>query len=131
MEPQRIQVSDPILKEFLNLWEADFKKMKKSGELDEKYWGSIKKINFEYSSKLSKKWRDKFTPPVIINHKGQYELDVLIMTWAEKKEIGVVAQFDIMNIKSKNLILELSRTYYLNKIKNKAMNRQNKESQQK
>ena len=110
-------INDPTLKELITLWENDFKTLKKKGELKKEIWGSIKKVNFEYSSALSKTWRDKFTPPIKLNHKGKYELDVLFMTWQEDGQIGVIAQFDIMNIKDKNLILEISRTYYLKKTK--------------
>lgn len=93
-------------------WHRDTKTLLKNKKLP-KAWNDIKEIDFFGGTKEEKNWIQSIKSPVPINKKGQHKMEILLLTWKDGERFGAIIQYDIINIKSGNLLWELGRTYIL------------------
>ena len=84
------------------LWENDLELLSETSSLP-KFWQQIKTIQITPSSELAKKWTKSVSPPIAINPKGTYRLEILIISWDEEKEHGVIIQYNLIDLKTENM----------------------------
>lgn len=99
------------------MWDKDFDNLKDQKILP-KMWSQIKTIEIKTGDERAKKWVKNIKPPLKENKEGKYHLKILVTSWEDQGELGVLVMFDIFDLKTQNLIWELSRTYIL---ENKAL----------
>ena len=110
------KVATPAEK-IVKLWQRDIKSLKKSDSLP-KEWQQIREVKFLAASDKSKKWANEIkTPPIKTTANGSHTLEVLLLDWEADGQTGFIIQYDLIEIKSKNLIWELGRTFVLNSTK--------------
>ena len=52
-------------------------------------------------------------PPIKLNPKGRYKLEVFLIHWIEGYRYGAVIQYHLVDLATTNTIWELDRTYHL------------------
>lgn len=94
------------------LWEQDLKKLAQENKLPP-FWSEIKSYEVFGGTELAKDWAKKITPPIKLNPKGKYQLEILLLSFKEEDRLGAVIQYDAVEIESKNLVWEIGRTFLL------------------
>jgi len=94
------------------VWAEDIANLQKSKTLP-KEWAEIHEVSIRTDNSPLHEWTAKIKPPVSINPKGRYRLEVFFVLLLEGNRYGTVAEYDLVEIASKNKIWELGRTYKL------------------
>ncbi len=74
---------------------------------------SLKMIEFSTSDDQVRAWLEQFKPEFVMHTQGLYKLEVLIDTWADGQEKGVIIQYHLVDLASGDTIWELGRTLAL------------------
>ena len=94
------------------MWEEDVSLLTSLKKLPAS-WGSLKEIKYSATSKEDFQLVQKLTSPIRLNKDGKFRMNILLLSWEDGNEKGYVFQYDIFNIKTKNLVWELGRTFVL------------------
>src|SRR5690606_4847569 len=62
---------------------------------------------------LAKKWLAEIESPIQVTKEGTHKLEVLLLSWEEGEKLGAVIQYDLVDMKTQNLLWELGRTFIL------------------
>jgi hypothetical protein len=103
----------PYLK-FERLWQEDVEQLEKSGKLP-KGWSDLKDIEVIGGTAETKKWLRLVTTPIKTTPNGKHRMDVLVVVWEEDGVRGVMVQYNLEDLKTKNNIWELGRTFILSR----------------
>ena len=99
-------------KKFAMATRNDMKLLEKNHSLP-KIWSKIKKIELSSDASHVQDWlnADAFDIPKTNN--GDYTLDIFVSEWIDGYRYGALVQYDLIDIKTKNTVWELNRTYKL------------------
>lgn len=96
--------------QFSKLIDDDFAELQRSGQLP-KEWTSIATIELRMSSQLAKTLLGKERPGFKRVKDGSSSLELEVMDLPDEENPGVIIQASLFDIKSKNKIFEIGRTY--------------------
>ncbi len=103
----------PLYKRFERQWSRDVGSLENSKKMPSP-WFDVAEVELIGGNPEGKKWLKQIRPPVgIKNAQGNHKLEVLVVPWHEEGTDGVMVQYNIVNLKSKNMIFELGRTLIL------------------
>lgn len=104
----------PLSKRFERQWREDVHQLEDSGKLP-KPWFDLKEVLIIGGTPETKKMLRQVQHPLKTNPKGEYRMEVLIVAWEEEGVRGVMVQYNLEDIKSKENLYELGRTLILNR----------------
>lgn len=103
----------PAHKRFARLWQEDVAKLEASPKLP-RPWFDVREVEVYGGTPETKNWLRRFDPPLKANKiDGNHRLEVMIAYWEESGQKGVLVQYNLVDLKSKNMIWELSRMIML------------------
>lgn len=102
------------------LIENDFHDLSKSGQLPND-WKSIATIEIKMNSQLAKAILGKERPRIQRIKDGKSFLELEFMDIPDDENPGIIVQASLFNIKSKNKIFEIGRTYNMNQLNKNQM----------
>lgn len=105
-----LQAPPPHKLQLQSLWEDDLKLLRSHKKLH-KDWEKIKEVEMIGGTPTAKKWVQSLKSPLKTNPKGLYKLEVLVLSWNDQKAEGAIVQYDLIDMKSGNLVWELGRTF--------------------
>jgi hypothetical protein len=104
------QRNAPDYRKFERWWADDVAQLEASPKLP-KPWFDVREVEVYGGTPESKSWlREIHIPLGPKNLKGQHKLEVLVVPWEEEGKTGVMLQYNLVDLKSKNMIFELGRT---------------------
>jgi hypothetical protein len=96
------------------LWMQDIQVLVSNDKLP-KEWTQVKEVKYQPLTATVEKLLKDIKPPIIpSNKKGNYRLEVTVDDWKENNEYGLMIQYQLIDLKSQNLIWELGRTLLVN-----------------
>jgi hypothetical protein len=96
------------------LWMQDLELLLKNDKLP-KEWAQVREVKYQPMSAGAEKLLKEIKPPLTpSNKKGNYRLEISVDDWKEKSEYGLMIQYQLIDLKSQNLIWELGRTLLIN-----------------
>lgn len=78
-----------------------------------KEWKDIREIQLIPTDDFTKASLHQLETPITLNEKGQFRLEILMVSWQEAQQSGVIFQYNLTNMKTKNQIWEMGRTFTL------------------
>ena len=103
----------PIQIRFERMWRDDVALLEGSTALP-KQWFDVSEVEIFGGTPETKGWLRKISPPIAVKTaSGQHKLEVLVVAWEEEGIRGVLVQYNLVDLKSKNMIWELGRTIIL------------------
>lgn len=109
----------PSYKKFEKQWADDVAQLEASPKLP-KPWFDVKEVEVFGGDPASRGWLKEIHIPVgQKNPEGQHKLEVLVVPWEEGGKAGVMIQYNLVDLKTKNMIYELGRTLILSEGKSK------------
>lgn len=118
--------------QLINLIKDDFQTLSATSQLPME-WNSLKSAEFKLNSELARIILGKARPTFPRIKEGKYHLELDLLDLPDEENPGLIIQASLIEIKSKNKIFEIGRTYRmndLNKIPHEAKtsksNKQNK-----
>jgi hypothetical protein len=104
--------------QLIKLINDDFGQLRKTNQLP-KAWDSISTIEYKMGSELAKALLGKTRRPNFQRIKeGTAYLEMEIMDLPDEENPGIIIQASLFDIKSKNKIFEIGRTYTMNQLNN-------------
>ena len=102
----------PLYSKLETQWTADIQQLEASKKLP-KAWFDVRDVEVYPGTLETKNWLQHIQVPLHRKTDGHYKLKVLVIAWEENGIRGTLVQYDLMDLKTKNNIWELSRTYIL------------------
>jgi hypothetical protein len=102
----------PMTKRFESQWEADVKQLEDSQKLP-KAWFEVKEFNVIAGNPETRKLLRSIELPFRANPHGKFKLDVLMVAWEEPLRTGVLIQYNLEDLRTKNTVFELNRNLVL------------------
>jgi hypothetical protein len=93
--------------------DRDFQNLSKEGQLPEA-WRSIATIEYKVSSQLASAILGQERPHIQRFQEGKNFLEVEVLDLPDENDPGIIIQASLFDIKSKNKIFEIGRTYTMN-----------------
>lgn len=93
----------------------DFQSLQESGQLPAQ-WSSIATVEVRMASELAKAILGKQRPNIQRVKEGKAFLELQFMDLPDEENPGVIIQASLFDIKSKNKIFEIGRTYTMNEL---------------
>jgi hypothetical protein len=86
--------------------------------LDQKHflpeaWQKIQKISLSSDASHVSNWLNEQSFQIPVQKNGEYILEIFVSEWIDGNRYGALVEYDLVNIKNKNTIWELNRTYKL------------------
>ncbi len=95
------------------LWEQDVQKLRAANKLP-KGFDDLKEVELITPTDNAKLWIKQLQVPLKVLEKGQYKMEVLLMSFEEDNGvIGAIVQYNLVDLKTNNMIWELGRTFVL------------------
>jgi hypothetical protein len=94
------------------LWAEDIKLLETSNKLP-KGWFKLKNIELYGGTDEAKAWLKRLNVPIKTTKDGTHSLEILLLVFDEDGKKGAAIQYDMVDIKTKNLVWELGRTFIL------------------
>ncbi len=104
----------PLFRRFERQWIEDVRQLEASPKLP-KQWFDVKEFEIIGGTPETKKWLRQIEVPLKANPEGKHRMDVLVVVWEEEGVRGVLVQYNLEELKSKNNIWELGRTLILSR----------------
>lgn len=102
---------------FTSLISDDLKTLNETKELPPE-WEDIAKIDIEMTSTLARALLGNSNPPIQTKKDGLYKLEMTFLDLPDDQNPGVIVQMSLFDIKTKNKIFEIGRTYTMNQLNN-------------
>lgn len=99
--------------QFAKLIDDDFADLQKTGQLP-KEWNNVATIELRMNSTLARALLGKNRPTFQRVKDGTTSLELEVMDLPDEENPGVIIQASLFDIKSKNKIFEIGRTYTMN-----------------
>lgn len=96
----------------LTLWQEDLVNLTHAHKLPHG-WTSIRDVVVYSGTEKAKAWAKDIKIPVIKNPSGSYRLEVLLLSWEDGATTGAIVQYNLIELKSGEMVWELGRTYIL------------------
>lgn len=93
-------------------WAADVHLLEASGKLPPE-WSHVKELEFIGGTPETRAWLKLMKAPLRTNPRGTFRMDVLVVAWREGARRGALIQYDIEDLKTKNMVREIGRTLIL------------------
>jgi hypothetical protein len=106
------QRNAPLAKRFESLWREDVEQLEASKKLPAP-WNDIRDLEVFAGTSETREWLNLITVPLHSKKDGHFRLEVLLVAWEEDGKRGVLVQYDLVDLKTKNNIWELGRTLIL------------------
>ncbi|MNL36769.1 hypothetical protein D3C87_1588740 [compost metagenome] len=107
-QPQKQTPAEQLIKMINN----DFAQLDREHQLP-KQWNSIATVEYKVGSDLARALLGKRRPPVQRIQEGTAFLEMEIMDLPDESNPGIIIQASLFDIKSKNKIFEIGRTYLM------------------
>lgn len=91
---------------------TDFNRLRSSHILP-KAFDSISHIEVVTGTEQARNWLEKIKLPVEQRPDGEFKLEVLLMSFEDEGRTAAVIQYNIVNNKTRDMVWELGRTFYL------------------
>ena len=98
--------------QFESVWKVDMAALRASQKLP-KGFKSIRKVLYFGGTPMAKKWLKSIKKPFVEDPKGLNDLEVLVAIWTDQGQMGVLVQYDLIDVKSGNLVAEIARNFNL------------------
>lgn len=95
------------------LIDEDFASLQRSGQLP-KAWGSIATVELRMNSTLARALLGRHRPTFQRVKDGSSYLELEVMDLPDDENPGIIIQASLFDIKSKNKVFEIGRTYTMN-----------------
>lgn len=102
----------PLVKRFSELWIRDVAKLKQAGVLPPGM-SDLKSIEISAATDLTQSWKPDLVIPFSSDAKGHFHLEILLLSWEEGAKEGAIVQYNLIDLRSKDMIWELGRTFVL------------------
>lgn len=103
----------PLYRRFERFWSQDVELLTRSSKLP-KSWYEVSEIKIIPGSIETKNLLNRFESPLKVTKlDGPNRLEVIVYAWKEGEKIGVLMQYNIEDIASRNTLWELNRTLIL------------------
>lgn len=102
----------PLFRRLEWQWRQDVDALEASHKLPPS-WTDIREYKLIGGNPETKAILPRVQVPLKTNPKGQYIMDVLVVLWEESGKRGVLIQYNIENLKTKNTVAEIGRTLIL------------------
>lgn len=103
----------PLFKRFERQWHEDVTKLEKSAKLP-KGWYDVAEIELIGGTPETKDWLRRIKVPLEPKKAdGKHKLEILVVVWEEDGKRGVLVQYNLVDLETKNMIFELGRTLIL------------------
>ena len=103
----------PLFKKLESRWTEDVQLLESSRKLP-KGWEDIGEIELVGGNPETKAMLRKIKVPLSIKKKdGQHKLEVLVVVWEADGKRGALTQYNLVDLKTKNMVAELARTLML------------------
>lgn len=99
--------------QLIKLIDDDFKSLEKANQLPAQ-WKSIATIEYRIGSDLARALLGKAKPGIQRVQNGTSYLEVEVLDLPDENNPGIILQSSLFDIKSKNKIFEIGRTYTMN-----------------
>ncbi len=111
------QRNAPLFRKFEMQWATDVRLLEESGKLP-KGWFDVREIELIGGTPETKTWLSRIEVPLRAkNPDGHHKLEVLVVIWEEEGTRGALVQYNLVNLKTGNMIFELGRTLLFRKPK--------------
>ncbi len=105
--------NSPLYKKLESQWSEDVETLERSGKMPAA-WFDVSEIELFGGTPETKGWLKRIEVPVRPNkEKGRHKLEVLVVVWEEEGKHGALIQYNLVDLKSQNMIFELGRTLIL------------------
>ena len=101
--------------QLVQLIDGDFSNLEQEGQLP-KQWKSIATVEYRLSSELARAILGKAKPGIQRVKNGTHYLELEVLDLPDETNPGIILQASLFNIKSKNKIFEIGRTYTMNQL---------------
>lgn len=108
----------PLWERLERQWSNDVDNLEASKKLP-KEWYDVGQVEVVGGTPETKEWLARIHVPVRPKTNGKNKLDVLVVVWEEEGKRGAMVQYNLLDGKTGNNILELGRTFILSKPKPK------------
>jgi len=109
----------PLHRKLERLWQEDVTLLEESGKLPQP-WFDVKEVEIFGGTPETKSILKRIHIPVAPkNLNGAYKLETLVIVWEEEGIRGATIQYNLVDIKTQNMIKEIGRTLTLRKPRNK------------
>lgn len=109
--------TDSMSSKIESLWKRDMVRLVQAQTLP-KEWGDIGEVIMNPVSPKAKEWASQIEVPVGLHKGGQHRLEIFFDEWKDEQgQFGVVIQYSLIHIPSKNTIWEGGRTLVLSENK--------------
>ena len=105
-------VNAPPAKRLQLLWNRDTKMLADQNKLP-KEWNDIREIVYITPTRLAKVWAKSVKAPIALNSLGKYKIEIMITDWQNKGATSAMIQYDLLDLKSGNVLWEFGRTFSL------------------
>lgn len=102
----------PLWVRFERAWAADVAALEASGKLPAA-WADVRELELIGGTPESRAWLKRIKIPLRTNPRGQSRMDVLVVAWDEAGKRGALVQYNIEDLKTKNMRAEIARTLIL------------------
>lgn len=103
----------PLFKKFERKWGEDIELLESSHKLP-KGWDDVAEIELIGGNPETKAMLRKIKIPLSIKNKsGRYKLEVLVVAWEADGKRGALTQYNLVDLKTQNMVAELARTIML------------------
>lgn len=103
----------PIFKRLEQKWSEDVELLESSNQLP-KGWNEIGEVTLFGGNPETKALLRKIDVPIRPKKKdGAFKLDVLVVVWEAEGKRGALIQYNLIDLKTKNMVAEVARTIML------------------
>lgn len=107
----------PLFRRLETQWAEDVQLLEASKKLPQG-WFDVREVEIIGGTPETKGILQRIKVPVAVKKKeGQHKLEVLVVVWEEEGKRGSLIQYNLVNLKTGNMIWELGRTLILSKPK--------------
>jgi hypothetical protein len=111
IDPIRFWLNSPAAR-LQALWESDLELLGTAHKLPPQF-ANIREVALKPATATAKEWAKNLKIPIALNSQGQYRLEILLLSFEEEGTIGAIMQYDLVDLKSDNLVWEVGRTFIL------------------
>jgi hypothetical protein len=94
------------------LWTRDLKRLRDAKALPAAF-DDIKEIEVTPATEQARQWFKSLKVPVTTKVNGGHRLEILLLTWEEGTTVAAIVQYNLIDLKTKDMIWELGRTFIL------------------
>jgi hypothetical protein len=91
----------------------DLQLLKKTKTFPAKEWMNISQVEISSDASPVQDWISKDSLVITKKPDGDFKLNVFATLWLDENRYGAIIQYDLVDLKTKNTVWELNRTYKL------------------